>query len=49
LSYGIKPEQIAEEYDLDIHKVKEAQAFYNVHRVEIDGSIKVEEELELNN
>jgi uncharacterized protein (DUF433 family) len=44
LSFGMKPEQIAEEYDLDIHKVKEAQAFYNAHRPEIDGSIKAEEE-----
>jgi len=48
LSYGMKPEQIAEEYRLEIHKVKEAQAFYHAHRAEIDGSMKAEEELEEN-
>jgi uncharacterized protein (DUF433 family) len=49
LSYGMKPEQIAEEYGLEIHKVKEAQAFYHAHRSDIDGSIKAEEELEPKN
>lgn len=48
LSYGMKPEQIAEEYGLEFLKVKEAQAFYNAHQLEVDGSIKVEEDLEEN-
>ena len=48
LSYGMKPEQIAEEYRLEIHKVKEAQAFYNAHQSEVDGSVKAEEDLEEN-
>jgi uncharacterized protein (DUF433 family) len=48
LIYGMKPEQIAEEYGLEIHKVKEAQAFYHAHRSEINGSIKAEEDLEEN-
>jgi len=46
LMYGLKPEQIAEEYGLEIHKVKEAQAFYNAHQSEVDGSIKAETDLE---
>lgn len=46
LSYGMNPEQIAEEYGLEIHKVNEAQSFYHAHRSEIDGSIKAEEEPE---
>ena len=49
LMYGLKPEQIAEEYGLEIHKVKEAQAFYHAHQAEIDGSIKAEEELDPEN
>lgn len=48
LSTGMKPEQIAAEYDLDFHKIKEAQAFYNVNKIEIDHAIKSEEELENN-
>ncbi len=48
LIYGLKPEQIAEEYGLEIHKVKEAQSFYNSHRSEIDGGIKAEEDLKEN-
>ncbi len=48
LAFGMKPDQIAEDYGLDIHKVKEAQAFYNAHRPEIDGSMKAEEDLEEN-
>lgn len=47
LIYGMKPEQIAEEYNLDLHKVNEAQAFYNAHRMEIEGSMIAEEKLEV--
>jgi len=43
---GMKPAQIAKEYDLDIHRVKEAQAFYSAHQPEIDGNIQAEQLLE---
>jgi len=46
LSTGMKPEQIATEYDLDFHKIKEAQAFYNANKKEIDHAIQSEEDLE---
>lgn len=39
-------EQIAEEYDLEVARVKEALAFYNAHPVEIDSNIQAEQELE---
>ena len=45
LSMGMSPEQIAAEYDLDVVKVREAQAFYTRHRPEIDASIQAEKEL----
>jgi uncharacterized protein (DUF433 family) len=45
---GMKPEQIAAEYELDMNRIREAQAFYNAHRPEIDASIRVEQELEEN-
>ncbi len=43
---GFESEQIAAEYDLDVSRIREAQAFYNAHRVEIDANIRVEQELE---
>jgi uncharacterized protein (DUF433 family) len=43
---GILVEQIAEEYDLEAARVKEALAFYNAHPVEIDANIQAERELE---
>jgi len=39
-------EHIADEYNLDIARVKEALAFYEAHRVEVDFSIQAERELE---
>ena len=46
LSTGMKPEQIAAEYDLDFHKIKEAQAFYNANKKEINRAIQSEEDIE---
>ena len=44
--HGLTPEQIAQEYDLDIARVREALAFYQAHRAEVDFSIQAERELE---
>jgi uncharacterized protein (DUF433 family) len=46
LTMGMNPEQIAAEYELDVQRIREAQAFYNAHRAEIDSSIRVEQEIE---
>jgi uncharacterized protein (DUF433 family) len=43
---GSNPEEIAAEYELEVPRVREAQAFYQVHRKEIDANIKAERELE---
>lgn len=43
---GSNYEQIAADYEVSEHKVKEAMAFYNAHRVEIDTNIEVEKKLE---
>jgi uncharacterized protein (DUF433 family) len=43
---GMSPEQIAAEYELDVNRIREAQAFYSVHRVEIDASLQAERDLE---
>ncbi|HSM25588.1 MAG TPA: DUF433 domain-containing protein [Anaerolineaceae bacterium] len=48
LSSGMQPEQIAVEYEVDLRKIKEAQAFYNVHKKEIDTATYTDEELENN-
>jgi uncharacterized protein (DUF433 family) len=45
---GMNPEQIAVEYELDVNRIREAQAFYNAHRPEIDANIRAEQELEGN-
>jgi uncharacterized protein (DUF433 family) len=45
---GLNPEQIAAEYQLDENRIREAQAFYNAHRLEIDANIHAEQELEQN-
>jgi len=44
--HGLSAEQIAKEYDLTVTRVKEAQAFYEAHRAEIDASIQAEQGLE---
>jgi uncharacterized protein (DUF433 family) len=46
LTMGMNPEQIAAEYELDVHRIREAQAFYDAHRPEIDLSIWAEQEIE---
>lgn len=46
LSMGMSPEQISTEYELDLNRIREAQAFYNAHRPEIDSSIRAEKEME---
>lgn len=45
-NWGLSPTQIAEEYDIREHQVREALAFYEVHRAEIDANIAVEAALE---
>lgn len=45
LQQGMSPEQIAAQYELDLNRIREAQAFYNAHRPEIDTNIRVEREL----
>ena len=46
IRFGETPQKVAENYDLDIKQVQEAQAFYKVHKTEIDENIKEERELE---
>ena len=43
---GLNFEQIASEYELDVNRIREAQAFYEAHRPEIDANIRVEQESE---
>jgi len=45
-SWGMSPTQIAEEYDIREHQVREALAFYEVHRDEIDANIAEEAAME---
>ena len=44
--WELSPEKIAADYDLAESQVKEALAFYDAHRVEIDAAIVAEQELE---
>jgi uncharacterized protein (DUF433 family) len=43
--WGISAAEIAEEYDLPEKQIKEALAFYEAHRAEIDAAIEAEEAL----
>jgi uncharacterized protein (DUF433 family) len=43
---GMQSEQIAAEYDLEVSRVREAQAFYDAHRPEIDANIQAEQGFE---
>jgi len=45
---GMKPEEIAADYDLELQRVQEALAFYHAHQPEIDANIRLERELEEN-
>jgi uncharacterized protein (DUF433 family) len=47
-NWGLTPTQIAEEYDIREHHVREALAFYEVHRPEIDANIAEEAAMEAN-
>jgi uncharacterized protein (DUF433 family) len=44
--WGQSLEEIAADYELEANQVKEALAFYDAHRAEIDASIEAEERLE---
>lgn len=44
-TWGMSPEEIADDYDLAIGQVKEALAFYRTHRAEIDTHIQFEQSL----
>jgi len=46
LQSGLEPEQIAAEYELELKRVREAQAFYAAHQPEIDAIIRAEQEIE---
>jgi uncharacterized protein (DUF433 family) len=46
LSQGVSPEQVAAEYELDAHRIREAQAFYEAHRPEVDSSMRAEQKME---
>jgi len=46
LQMGMTPEQIAEEFEISLPKIHEAQAFYRAHQAEIDANIKSEKEME---
>jgi len=43
---GLSLEQIADEYELEPARVREALAFYDAHRVEIDANLQAEQEME---
>ena len=45
-SWGLSPAQVADEYDLSEAQVKDALAFYEVHRQEIEAGIAAEQALE---
>lgn len=45
-AWGLSPSQIAAEYDLTEAQVKDALAFYEAHRQEIDAGIAAEQALE---
>ena len=45
-SWGMSPAEIANQYDLPESRVREALAFYEAHRIEIDAAIASEAALE---
>jgi uncharacterized protein (DUF433 family) len=42
IKQGMSLKEIAEQYELDVKKVNEAQAFYKAHQAEIDANIQYE-------
>ncbi len=49
IKLGETPQSVAKNYGVDLKQVQEAQAFYQVHKKEIDDFIKDEEDLEEQN
>ena len=45
---GMAVKEIAADYELDVERVREALAFYEAHRPEIDANIQAEQKLEPN-
>ena len=45
IKQGMTPGEIAAEYELDVRKIAEAQAFYEAHNTEIDDNIRYENDL----
>ena len=45
IRHGMAPEEIAADYELDVRKINEAQAFYKAHQAEIDANIRYENDL----
>ena len=43
---GLSIERLADEYELEVARVKEALAFYETHHAEIDANIQAEQALE---
>jgi len=43
---GLSLEEIATDHALGLNQIREAQAFYNAHRLEVDANIQIEQELE---
>lgn len=46
--WGLTPDQVAAEFDLSKAQVKDALAFYDAHRAEIDAAMAAEQALEKN-
>lgn len=46
IKFGETPQHVADDYNLDIKQIREAQAFYQAHKAEIDADIQEEEDLE---
>ncbi|MFZ5911943.1 MAG: DUF433 domain-containing protein [Chloroflexota bacterium] len=46
VKFGETPQHVADDYNLDIKQVQEAQAFYEAHKAEIDADLQEEEDLE---
>jgi uncharacterized protein (DUF433 family) len=44
-TWGMSSAEIAEEYDVPEKQIKEAQAFYEAHRAEIDAAVEAEDAL----
>jgi len=44
--HGMTVKEIASDYELNVEHVREALAFYEAHRPEIDANIQAEEKLE---